>query len=200
VPGAGKDERGEARDEQLAAAGEGRLEAAGDGHLAAAAEGRLEAAAEALFALMVAMLRQLPRDLSWTAASTLATVVRTGPRRVTDLAVLEAVAQPSMTALVGRLERAGLVERRRGPGDQRVVLVAPTKEGEVYVRDRGRLWAETVRALIDKLPPRDARSLVAATPALRRLLELYDGHRGGDPCDEGDGYRPSPGIRQGSPR
>lgn len=144
-------------------------------------EGKADAvgtAAEALYELMVAMLRQLPRDLSWTAASALGTVVRTGPRRVTDLAVLEAVAQPSMTALVGKLERSGLVERRSGAGDQRVVLVAPTKEGEDYIRTRSRLFAEAVTDLVEKLPAGELESIVAATPALSHLLDLYDGHRG----------------------
>jgi|GEM_PF-225120 DNA-binding MarR family transcriptional regulator len=130
-------------------------------------------AAKALYALMVAMLRQAPRDLSWTAASTLGTVVRTGPRRVTDLAVLEAVAQPSMTALVRRLERAGLVERRPDPADQRVVLVAPTQQGREYVRARARAGTEAVRQLVEKLPGDEAESVVRAAPALAHLLELY---------------------------
>ena len=52
-----------------------------------------------------------------TAASTLVTLERTGPRRLTDLAVNEEVTQPSMTALVTQLEELGLAERRRNPAD-----------------------------------------------------------------------------------
>jgi DNA-binding MarR family transcriptional regulator len=137
------------------------------------ADDQLKDAIEALYGLLVAMLRQAPRDLSWTAASTLATVVRTGPRRVTDLAVLEAVAQPSMTALVRRLESAGLVERRPDPADQRVVLVAPTPEGEAYLRTRARAWTDFTRHLIEKLPADEAGSVVRAAPALAHLLELW---------------------------
>jgi DNA-binding MarR family transcriptional regulator len=141
-------------------------------------KGEVADAAEALYHLMVAMARQLPRDLSWTAASTLATVVRTGPRRVTDLAVLEAVAQPSMTALVRRLESAGLVERRPDPADQRVVLVAATPKGEAYVRARARAWAESTRYLVEKLSAEEARSIVKAAPAIAHLLELYSDEHG----------------------
>ena len=152
------------------------------------------ATADALYALMVALVRQQPRDLSRTALSTLFTVFRTGPRRVTDLAVLEAVAQPSMTALVGTLERAGLIERRPDPDDQRVVLVAATAEGAAYIRDRSRMWAETLRGLIEKLVTHELESLVAATPALLHLLELYDEHH-----DNGDRSGPAPGRRPSAP-
>ena len=59
---------------------------------------------------VVVGLRQLtsPRtDLSLTAAATLATLQRSGPARLTELAVAEGVSQPSMTALIARLGRAG---------------------------------------------------------------------------------------------
>src|ERR1700739_112188 len=71
-------------------------------------------AAEAIYPLLTAAVRHQPRDISLTAASTLATVERTGPRRITDLAVTQGVTQPSMTALVTVLVRAGLAERRGG--------------------------------------------------------------------------------------
>src|ERR1700751_4543454 len=72
------------------------------------------AAARALYPLLTAAVRHQPRDISLTAASTLAMVEQTGPRRITDLAVTEGVTQPSMTALVTVLTRAGLAERRGG--------------------------------------------------------------------------------------
>src|ERR1700729_4395828 len=71
-------------------------------------------AAGAIYPLLTTAVRHQPRDISLTAASTLATVERTGPRRITDLAVTEGVTQPSMTALVTVLEKAGLAERRGG--------------------------------------------------------------------------------------
>jgi DNA-binding MarR family transcriptional regulator len=134
--------------------------------------GERVAVAEALYRLASAAVRQQPRQISLTSASTLATVERTGPRRITDLAAIEGVTQPSMTALVTVLERAGLVERRPDPHDQRVVLVALTAAGTDYLRSRRRAGAEAFARLIDKLPPDETATLLAAAPALQHLNEL----------------------------
>ena len=77
---------------------------------------------EALQAMAGLAAQRDGRELSLTAASTLATLERTGPRRVTDLAVAEGVTQPSMTAVITQLQHLGLAERRRDPADGRVVL------------------------------------------------------------------------------
>lgn len=133
--------------------------------------------AETLYQLIAAAVRQQPREISLTSASTLATVERTGPRRITDLAFTEGVTQPSMTALVTVLERSGLVERQQDPQDQRVVLVALTAAGADYLRIRRRAGAEAFARLIGKLPPDEAAALLAAAPALRHLHELDDERR-----------------------
>ena len=139
--------------------------------------GERVAIAEALYRLVSAAVRQQPRQISLTSASTLATVERTGPRRITDLAAIEGVTQPSMTALVTVLERAGLVERRQDPRDQRVVLVALTAAGTDYLRSRRRAGAEAFARLIDKLSPDETAILLAAAPALQHLNELDDEQR-----------------------
>src|ERR1700678_3969446 len=146
------------------------------------------AAAEALYRLITAAVRQQPRDISLTSASTLATLERTGPRRITDLAVVERITQPAMTSLVTALERSGLAERRADPRDQRVVLVALTAAGADYLRFRRRASAAELARLIDKLPPADAAAPRAATPALRQLHELDEQLAVGDP-----GRVPAPG-------
>ena len=130
------------------------------------------AAGEALYGLVTAAVRRGPREMSLTSLATLATLDRSGPRRITDLAVIERVAQPSMTALVSTLERAGLVERRGDPADRRVALVALTAAGAGLLRSRRRAGAEAFEQLIGKLPPDEAAALAAAIPALRRLREL----------------------------
>src|SRR6202047_4128693 len=71
-----------------------------------------------------------PADgLSLTAAATLATLERSGPRRLTGLAVQEGVTQPAMTQLIARLQNAGLVRREADPADGRVVQVWLTEQG-----------------------------------------------------------------------
>jgi DNA-binding MarR family transcriptional regulator len=127
---------------------------------------------EALFALGSLAIRRRDRTLSLTGVSTLATLERTGPRRLTDLAVTEEVTQPSMTALVTQLEHLGLAERRRDPADARVVLVAITRAGRQHLRAMRRAGASVLAGLIDKLGAQQAGALREALPALLRLTEL----------------------------
>jgi DNA-binding MarR family transcriptional regulator len=134
-------------------------------------------AADALYRLLTATVRQLPRDLSLTSLATLATVERTGPRRITDLSVSEGITQPSMTSLVTALEKSGLVERRQDASDQRVVLVALTEAGAEYLRKRRQAGTEAFARLIAELPPTDAAAIAAAAPALRHLRDLDEHHR-----------------------
>lgn len=133
--------------------------------------------AESLYALLVTAVRQDGREISLTAAGTLATLERSGPRRITELAASEGVTQPSMTSLVTGLARSGLVERRTDPGDQRVVLVALTAAGRSYLRRRRQAGAERFDRLMGKLSPGELRALLAAGPALARLRELDDEQR-----------------------
>jgi DNA-binding MarR family transcriptional regulator len=135
----------------------------------------------ALFSLTPLAIRNRSRELSLTAVSTLATLDQTGPRRLTDLAVNEQVTQPSMTALVTQLEDLGFAERRRDPGDGRVVLVAITRAGKQYLRLMRRAGASVFTALIDKLADEDVAALNAALPALRHLLDLAAEGETGEP-------------------
>jgi DNA-binding MarR family transcriptional regulator len=132
---------------------------------------------EALTGLAASAVRRLRRDMSLTSLVTLATLDRAGPQRITDLARMEGVAQPSMTVLVGMLERDGFVLRRRDPSDKRVVLIELTAAGMDLVQSRRRASAQAWAQLIEKLPSDEAAALVAALPALEHLRELEDGHR-----------------------
>jgi DNA-binding MarR family transcriptional regulator len=127
---------------------------------------------EALYALAAAAVRRRDRTLSLTAAATLATLERTGPRRLTDLALNEEVSQPSMTVLVTQLENLGLAERRRDAADARVVLVAITRAGRQRLRAIRRSGASLLTGLIDKLDEAEVAALEVALPTLRRLLDL----------------------------
>lgn len=129
---------------------------------------------EVLFALGTLGIRQRPRDLSLTALSSLSTIERTGPRRLTDLAVGEGVTQPSMSAIVSQLERLGLVERRSDARDGRVVRVAITPAGLDHLSTLRRLGASVFDVLIDKLDSSEVDLLRAALPSFGRMLELAD--------------------------
>lgn len=128
--------------------------------------------AEAVYALMTELVRQMPRDMSLTSVATLSTLNRTGPRRITDLAVSEGVAQPSMTALVSTLERSGHVRRGSDPNDRRASLVTLTDRGREYVLHRRATGADSVASVLDDLSRSERDALAAAVPAMRRLREL----------------------------
>lgn len=115
--------------------------------------------------------------MSLTSLSTLATLDRTGPRRITDLAVIEGVTQPSMTVLVRSLERSGLVERRGDPTDKRVALIAMTAKGAELLRVRRQAGAESFKQLIEKLPADEVAMLIAALPALEHLRSFDNEQR-----------------------
>ncbi|HWK25273.1 MAG TPA: MarR family transcriptional regulator [Solirubrobacter sp.] len=110
-------------------------------------------------------------ELSRSAASVLATLRDSGPRRITELAESEAITQPTVTALVGRLERDGLVERRRDPEDARAVRVHLTDEGREQLARRRAARAALLNARLSHLTDAERAALVAALPALDRMLE-----------------------------
>ena len=118
---------------------------------------------------LAALVVRLTTGLSLTAGFTLAEL-RSGPLRITDLASRMHVAQPTMTELVGRLERDGLVCRTRGVEDLRVVLVALTRHGAEVMDERRQLRARRVAALLERLDPSDVAALEQALPAIDRLV------------------------------
>jgi len=131
-------------------------------------------AAAVLHDLLVSFVRRTPRDMSLTSVLALSTLDRTGPRRVTELAASEGITQPSVTALVAGLVRAGYVERRSDPSDRRVVMVAITEAGSAFVRERRAATAQVFADAVDRLSPQEAATLGAALPVIERLHGLIE--------------------------
>ncbi|MGW0883910.1 MarR family winged helix-turn-helix transcriptional regulator [Streptomyces sp. NPDC002671] len=117
------------------------------------------------------------QQLAFTTLSVLDTLAFRGPLRTTELARTEQISQPGITQLVTRLERDGLVERRRDPTDGRAVLVHITEEGRRIGRSRHDDRARQLRPLLDELTPEEREALAAAVPVLSRLAELGLGTR-----------------------
>ncbi|GAA1899303.1 DNA-binding transcriptional regulator, MarR family [Williamsia serinedens] len=145
--------------------------------MAVMTEVQIDGIGEAVYALATELVRQMPRDMSLTSVATLSTLVRNGPRRVTELAASEGVAQPSMTALVTALERDGLVSRHADPRDKRAALVTVTDAGRDLVARRRRLGAELVTSTLDELSDDERSALADAVGALRRVREIRAAHR-----------------------
>ena len=144
-----------------------------------AASGASTAIGSALYGLATRAVRRLPRDMSLTSAATLATLDRTGPRRITELAMIEGVTQPAMSVVVRVMEESGLVERRGDTSDKRVTLVCLTEAGASYVRARRQAGVHAYAGLIDKLADDEIEALMAALPALLHLAALDSRDREG---------------------
>jgi DNA-binding MarR family transcriptional regulator len=110
-----------------------------------------------------------PSGLSLTAAATLATLERSGPSRLTSLAVKEGVTQPAMTQLIARLQESGLVSRTADPADGRVVQVRLTDEGRAILARRRAVRAERLAEILARLSPEEQAALGAALPAIDAL-------------------------------
>jgi DNA-binding MarR family transcriptional regulator len=125
------------------------------------------------------LLRQLDGELSRTELGLLNTL-SSGPRRITELAGLEGVAQPTMTSLVKQLEQQGLVRRERQAHDRRVVLVQLTDDGAVALEYNLTRVRELLGSYLAEISDEEVEALAAATDALARLVGLLQqSHTGG---------------------
>ena len=131
---------------------------------------------EALEQAAILMTRQLGSRgaLSLTAATTLTTLGE-GPVRLTALAAAVGISQPSMTELVHRLQRQGLVTRFNDPEDGRAALVGITTAGRALMHDRRLDRRDGLDELLTALSPQEEAALTLAAhvalPIVRRLIE-----------------------------
>jgi DNA-binding MarR family transcriptional regulator len=95
-----------------------------------------------------------------------------GPRRITELAELEALAQPTMTILIKQLEQQGLVKRERRSDDGRVVLVDLTRKGRAALDDYRERIRDAMGASLAEISDEQAGRLAAATETLAQLVTL----------------------------
>ena len=95
-----------------------------------------------------------------------------GPRRITELAEFEGLAQPTMTSLVKALEQQGLVRRERQTDDGRVVLVHLTDSGAATLEDYRTRARELLSSYLVEIPDEQVEALAVATEALTQLIAL----------------------------
>jgi len=130
------------------------------------------ALADGLDRLIMWARRYAPVMVSSTTVTTLDTLRTDGPLRVSALAVAESVSQPGMTGLVNRLEASGYAERFADPADGRASLVRITDAGRQLLADRHAVRTQSMSTAIERLAKADQDSLLAALPALEKLISL----------------------------
>ena len=109
--------------------------------------------------------------LTPTQLAALATIGKTGPMRLGDLAAAEGIAPSTLTRLVTALEDSGYVRRLTDPSDARASTLSITPHGQDALQ---RIRAETtlmLTASLDLLTPDQRSALAAALPVLERLAE-----------------------------
>jgi DNA-binding MarR family transcriptional regulator len=114
--------------------------------------------------------RNSESDISRTEAGVLSTLSE-GRRRVTELAELEGLAQPTVTVLVGKMEDRGLVSRERDPEDGRVVLVEITDDGREALERLREQYRDVLQRRMASMTGEQVAALRAATDTLGALLE-----------------------------
>lgn len=139
-----------------------------------------QAVAKDLHSAALRLLRRLRRvdealEITTARLSVLSVLVFSGAATVTELARIEQVRQPTMSHLVGALERDGLVRSRSDPGDGRVRRVEATAEGRALLEDGRRRRVQTLARWMAALPPRDIRTLARAADLMRGLVEQEPG-------------------------
>jgi DNA-binding MarR family transcriptional regulator len=105
--------------------------------------------------------------------------LREGPRSAGEVAAGLGISSPSLTRMLTKLERRGLIVRALDTGDRRRVLVALTSQGRRSLEDH-RVFSGTSLVLAAKgLSSTEQRNLTESVGALVRLArELESGDAG----------------------
>jgi DNA-binding MarR family transcriptional regulator len=116
------------------------------------------------------VFRHADTGMSRSEASVLGTL-RAGPQRITTLAELEGLAQPTVTILVKRLEDRGWVVRERATGDGRVVMVSLTDAGREALGEIRERYRPLLRAGLGELSDEQLAALTEGAEALAILID-----------------------------
>ena len=116
------------------------------------------------------LMRSGAHEISRTEVGVLATL-SDGPRRITQLAMTEALAQPTVTQLIDKLEGRELVSRSRSEEDGRVVLVEITPAGAEALEVVRRLIRANMREALVDLPDAELTELAHAADTMGSLIE-----------------------------
>jgi DNA-binding MarR family transcriptional regulator len=113
----------------------------------------------------------VPAKVNLAQARTLLALRDGGPQRVTSLARLEHLTQPTMSAVVGRMERLGWVRRAADDVDRRAALVRLTDRGNKILDELLERRTAVLQAGLETLPLSDCTALSKALPVLHKLIQ-----------------------------
>jgi DNA-binding MarR family transcriptional regulator len=110
-------------------------------------------------------------DLTSSQYQVLATTMRDGPLRLTELAAIEGLNPTMLSRIASKLEAAGLVARSQDRDDGRVAHLAVTAEGRQLVNRVRTERNDALSRVLDGLDDEERALLLAAMPVLESLAE-----------------------------
>jgi DNA-binding MarR family transcriptional regulator len=116
------------------------------------------------------LVRRSRRRIARSDAGLLAALSH-GPRRITELADLEGLAQPTITLIVKRLEERGWLARERDAADGRAVLISLTETGALALDELRADYRAALRDHLDAMSDQQVADLMTATTALQDLID-----------------------------
>ena len=109
-------------------------------------------------------------SLSPGQAAALATLSRSGPMRMSDLAAAERVSLPTMSRIVASLERSDYIDRTADPDDGRASLLSPTDDAVAMIKGVTSARIQRFAAALDRLTDDQREALALSLPALETQL------------------------------
>jgi DNA-binding MarR family transcriptional regulator len=137
----------------------------------------VDALAQASFLVQGALERRAGEHGFSLIQTRLLGVLRDRQPTINELAKLLGLDKSSVSGLVDRAERRGLVRRVPSPVDRRSVLVALTDEGRALVSEVAAGFGADIAVVLDVLTPRERSTL---TTLLSRVLVTHAAEHGVD--------------------
>jgi len=97
-----------------------------------------------------------------------------GPLTMTELAQRLMVSGGNMTGLTDRLQREGLVERRRDPADRRVQRISMTPRGRALFARMASAHRDWIIDILQRLDKKDAERLMAGLALVKASAEAAE--------------------------
>ncbi len=99
---------------------------------------------------------------------------RRGPHHLTEVSASLAVKKNTLSELLDRMVRDGLVARKFSADDRRMVQLRITPAGKSAIREFEKSLMDNIARFLKRLDAADRRDLVTAMESLVRILDRHD--------------------------
>jgi DNA-binding MarR family transcriptional regulator len=109
---------------------------------------------------LLASVEALGQDYSFSQAMILQTLLMRHESRMNDLARFLGLTKANASGLVDRLAKKGLIARRQGKDDRRVVFVRLTAKGQKAARGLAKVNRQGLTRMMRRVPERDLKVFI----------------------------------------